>query len=134
MSCPRCRLPLRRVKYEGVDADMCDACWGFWLDTGEIELVLEKRDLGFTVKEREMVLSHRGASARGPTAPAPCPKCKAVMDRVHFDQAVSLVIDRCGDHGVWLDTGEIKKVQALAERSEAVHRLLLKKLGLIPSR
>jgi hypothetical protein len=41
------------------------------------------------------------------------------------------VIDKCPDHGTWLDTGEIKKVQAVAERSAVVHKLLLKKLGLI---
>ena len=131
MKCPRCKLSLRKVDYEGVEVDMCDTCWGFWLDTGELEDVLEKRNLTFSKEEKKAVLRLKPASAKGPTAPAPCPKCETIMKRVHYDAGVHLVIDRCDDHGVWLDTGEIKKVQALAEKSQEVHKLLLKKLGLI---
>lgn len=131
MNCPRCKLSLRKVDYEGVEVDMCDTCWGFWLDTGELEDVLEKRNLSFSKDERKAILDLKAASKKGPTAPAPCPKCEKVMKRAHYDSVVHLVIDRCEEHGVWLDTGEIKKVQALAEKSQEVHKLLLKKLGLI---
>jgi len=134
MKCPRCKLPLRQVEYEGVETDMCDACWGFFLDTGELEEILEKRALTFSKEEKKQVLDIRTASATGPTAPAPCPKCGEIMKRVHYDQAVHLVIDRCDEHGIWLDTGEIKRVQALAEKSEALHKLLLKKLGALAAR
>jgi Zn-finger nucleic acid-binding protein len=131
MNCPRCKLKLRKVDYEGVEADMCDTCWGFWLDTGELEDVLEKRKLAFSKEEQKIILDVRVGSKKGPTAPAPCPKCEKVMKRAHYDSGVNLVIDRCDEHGIWLDTGEIKKVQALAEKSQEVHKLLLKKLGLI---
>ncbi len=132
MLCPRCRLTLHPVDYEGVEVDMCDGCWGFWLDSGELEELIEKRDLTFTPEERAVILDVRGASKTGPTAPAACPVCRKTMRRVHYDSVVHLVIDRCPDHGVWLDTGEIKKVQALAEGSREYHRLFLQKLGLIP--
>lgn len=131
MLCPRCRLPLRTVEYEGVEADMCDACWGFWLDCGELEEVIRNQDLSFSTQERDRILDVRGASAAGPTEPAPCPECGRVMSRVHYDSMIHLIIDRCQDHGVWLDTGEIKKVQALAARHGEYHTILLKKLGLI---
>ena len=62
--------------------------------------------------------------------PAPCPKCATIMKREHYDESVQLVIDVCPEHGVWLDTGEIKKVQAVAEKSQNIHRMLIKKLGL----
>jgi Zn-finger nucleic acid-binding protein len=131
LNCPRCNLPLKRVDYEGVETDMCEGCWGFFLDTGELETILDRHALRFSKDEKEQVLGLRTASRVGPTAPAPCPKCGKVMERIHFDQEVHLVIDKCPDHGTWLDTGEIKKVQAVAERSAVVHKLLLKKLGLI---
>ena len=127
--CPRCRLPLVKVNYEGVEADMCSTCWGFWLDRGELEDILDRRDLSFSEEERERILDIRSASEPGPTAPAACPRCGKVMKRFHYDEIVHLVIDRCEEDGLWLDTGEIKKVQALAEKSEAVHKLLLRKLG-----
>jgi Zn-finger nucleic acid-binding protein len=133
MNCPRCKLPLRTVDYEGVETDMCDACWGFWLDTGELEVVLKRRSLVFSEEERQKILDVRSASRAGDTSPASCPRCRKPMERVHYDEGVHLVIDRCGAHGIWLDTGEIKKVQALAERSAQVHRMLLRKLAARPA-
>ena len=71
MKCPRCKLPLRSVEYEGVDADMCNSCWGFWLDCGELESVVRNMDFEFSEDERAAVLDIRTASVKGPTAPAP---------------------------------------------------------------
>jgi Zn-finger nucleic acid-binding protein len=129
MKCPRCNVPLQKVDYEGVETDMCDQCWGFWLDTGELEQVLDRKKFVFSEKERKQILDLMSASDQGPTEPAPCPRCGETMERFHYDESVHLVIDRCDEHGVWLDTGEIKKVQAVAETSGAIHRMLLRKLG-----
>ena len=128
--CPRCRLPLRRMDYEGVATDMCESCWGFFLEAGELEQILSKKDLHFTEEEKARILDIRTASKFGPSVPAACPKCGHVMERIHYDAEVHLLIDRCVKDGIWLDTGEIKKVQALAEKSKSVHQLLLRKLGL----
>lgn len=130
-SCPRCRLPLKKMTYEGIEAEMCESCWGFFLDAGELENILEHKKLHFSEEEKNRILDIRSASSFGPSAPAPCPRCGRVMERVHCDAEVHLLIDKCQAHGIWLDTGEIKKVQALAERSQALHQLLLKKLGLL---
>jgi Zn-finger nucleic acid-binding protein len=132
MKCPRCKLALRTVDYEGIEADMCDACLGFWLDSGELELVLERRKLAFSAEERDKILDVRTASRAGEMSPAACPRCGKTMARAHYDESVHLVIDRCPSHGIWLDTGEIKKVQALAEKSAQIHRLLLRKLAVRP--
>ncbi len=129
MNCPRCDLPLRKQDYEGVTTDVCESCWGFWLDTGEFEDILERRDFSFSDEEREAILDLRSASAPNRTKPAACPQCGKTMERALYDQSVRLSIDRCRRHGVWLDTGEIKKAQALAEKSPGVHRMLLRKLG-----
>ena len=131
MNCPRCNFPLRKVDYEGVETDMCDQCWGFWLDSGELEQVLDRKKFVFTERERKQILDVMSASDEGPTEPAPCPRCGTIMERFHYDESIHLVVDRCDEHGLWLDTGEIKKVQALAEKSGGVHRLLLRKLGVL---
>ena len=130
MNCPRCRMSLNRVDYEGVETDMCPECWGFWLDTGELELVLDNRDFQFSEDERRSILDVMGAAATGPTQPAACPKCEKPMERLDYDESVHLVLDRCPQHGIWLDTGEMRKIQAVAEKSAGVHRMLLSKLGL----
>jgi len=134
MDCPRCKHPLRKVDYEGVETDMCERCWGLWLDSGEFAEILTRRDYVFSPEETALCLDVRTASRAGKTTPAPCPKCLRTMERQHYDESVHLVIDRCPEHGVWLDTGEIKKAQALAEKSRAIHCMLIKKLGILPVR
>ena len=131
LSCPRCKMPLRTVSYEGVQTEMCDICWGFFLDSNELETILARKELSFSAEEKAKILDIRTASQFGPSEPAPCPKCGKTMERVHCNSEVHLLIDKCSTDGIWLDTGEIKKVQALAERSNALHQLLLKKLGVV---
>lgn len=131
MDCPRCKLMLRTTDYEGVEVDMCDNCWGIWLDTGELGRVIDARDMKFSSEEKRQLTKLRGGAAEPQAGdPAPCPHCGKIMEQVRSDVGTPLVIDRCPDHGVWLDTGEIKTVQAVAESSAEFHRLLLTKLGL----
>jgi len=128
MDCPRCKLSLNRETYEGVEVDVCPGCWGVWLDTGELETIIESQKFHFSEAEKKIVLEGRRRRTRAPQNPVPCPKCAARMERLFLDPVVYLVIDRCPRHGVWLDTGEIKAVQALAEKSQDVSRLLIRKL------
>lgn len=130
MRCPRCELSLVTTEYEGVEVEICETCWGFWLDGGELAEILASRELEFDEEERKQILSVRDASRSGPRTVIRCPKCSKTMERIHIDESVHLVIDHCAEHGYWLDTGEIKKVQALAEGSRHVHGTLIAKLGL----
>ena len=133
MDCPRCQLMLRTTDYEGVEVDLCDNCWGMWLDTGELEEILDVRDMKFSADEKRqfMDLKRGGAEALSKQRDTiKCPSCGDPMDVIEADAGITLVIDRCPDHGIWLDSGEIKAVQAVAEKSDRLHRLLLHKLGL----
>ncbi|MGH9362742.1 MAG: zf-TFIIB domain-containing protein [Thermoanaerobaculia bacterium] len=134
MDCPRCKLNLVREKYEGLDVDLCQSCWGVWLDSGELEAIVKNRQFQFSAEERELVLSGRAERGARPQASIACPKCGVRMERLYLDTKVHLVIDRCARHGVWLDTGEIKTVQAMAEASQKVSRLLLRKLKGAPGK
>jgi hypothetical protein len=39
MRCPKCGLPLQEIKLRGIDADVCFACHGVFLDQGELETI-----------------------------------------------------------------------------------------------
>jgi Zn-finger nucleic acid-binding protein len=41
--CPKCAAPLATVGYEGTDVeiDLCPACRGIWLDSGELEKIID---------------------------------------------------------------------------------------------
>jgi len=128
LDCPRCKLALVPETYEGVAVDLCKECWGVWLDTGELETILQLEQLHFSPEEKKLVLEGRSARAKAQNKPVGCPKCSVRMERLFLDPEVYLVIDRCPRHGVWLDTGEIKAIQAMAEASQKVNQLLVRKI------
>jgi Zn-finger nucleic acid-binding protein len=39
MRCPKCGLALQEVAFRGVQADLCFACGGVFLDRGEIDRI-----------------------------------------------------------------------------------------------
>lgn len=94
MDCPRCKLPLNRDRYEGVEIDLCQMCLGMWLDTGELEAIVQSHQFEFSAKEKEQILAGRTARKQGPTTPVHCPKCTHRMDRLYLDSSAYLVIDR----------------------------------------
>ncbi len=128
MDCPRCGLALERDTYEGIEVDVCRACWGFWLERGDLEEIILSRKLVFSPDEIRAVVDGRTARDRGPIEPGHCPQCSARMERVYLDPALWLVIDRCKQHGIWLDAGEVKLIQAIAEQSAAAQEELMRKI------
>jgi hypothetical protein len=47
---------------------------------------------------------------------ASCPVCGAAMTRSRYTSNCPVQIDECDQHGLWLDTGEIKDLQVFIER------------------
>ncbi len=37
-----------------------------------------------------------------------CPVCAKLMNRVNFGTKSGVIVDRCRDHGVWLDGGDLR--------------------------
>ena len=120
-NCPVCKKKMVEKEYEGVPIDICSACGGVWLDKDELYQIIEKREVKFSEEEKKDV---------EPEAPMQgsridmipelnCPLCGAVMRRFTYAGTSGVVIDRCpkGD-GVWLDKGELEKIQIYIEKSE----------------
>jgi Zn-finger nucleic acid-binding protein len=130
MDCPRCQLTLETTEYEGVMVEVCQTCLGFWLDRGELGVILDLQRLKFSEEERTALLDTMRHPHKGPTEPGKCPRCSEVMTQKRYDSSVQLIIDECPEHGVWLDGGEMKTIQVISEQSQGIHRMLLQKLGL----
>ena len=50
-----------------------------------------------------------------------CPRCHLSLQPEKYE---GVAVDYCRDHGLWLDTGEIKRAQILDERTGAVRKAL----------
>lgn len=114
MNCPRgCAQGLERYVHADVELDRCLGCEGLWLDIGEGELVSRPDDMPQELLDR-IALDLAYPQDDKSTA-MPCPRCEKVMARERFSKS-GVEIDRCGC-GVWLDKGELEKIQAHRKRA-----------------
>ena len=122
--CPRCRVSLQPTKYEGVSVEFCDTCWGYWVGRLEFETILASKDEHFSRDEKKVAA--RAPAHEGDRKMLSCVKCGKTMSKlaVEHEGMVAFLVDYCRDHGLWLDTGEIKRAQILDEKTGAVHKAL----------
>lgn len=83
----------------GVSADECPNCRGRWLDSGEL------------ARSSKDPAAMDRALAAAPLRPRPgtanCPRCLKPMTNGGLGNEF-LRVDRCAEHGVWLDAGELR--------------------------
>ncbi|MDX6769684.1 MAG: zf-TFIIB domain-containing protein [Elusimicrobiota bacterium] len=97
--CPKCPFtPMNPVTLEGgVQADECPKCRGQWFDAGE--LAKASKDAA------AMARALADAPLRPREGKANCPRClKAMVNGGLGSEFIR--VDRCVEHGVWLDAGE----------------------------
>jgi len=46
MHCPKCGMEMVELDFEGIKIDKCSECLGIYLDNGELETLLEKKNEG----------------------------------------------------------------------------------------
>lgn len=107
-ACPRCRVPLKTLGTDGEEYDICPECGGMWLDKDEFHRATRE----YTVyKKVDIKGEYRKTPIRGPVEYISCVRCGKLMNRRNFGKISGVIIDRCGKHGVWLDAGELEKIQ-----------------------
>lgn len=128
-ACPHCKVKMYEKEYEAVPVDICNICGGVWLDEDELYQIIQRREEVLTDKEREAV----NPAEMKQTDPCDfagsinCPVCGTVMSRLVYACVSGIVIDRCPQHGVWLDKGELEKIQIYVEKSEDIGKAQRKK-------
>ena len=61
MQCPLCATPLHAVERQGIEIDHCPSCGGLWLDSGELDALIEREAVA-ALRQGERVLT---AARRG---------------------------------------------------------------------
>ena len=111
--------------FEAVWLGRCPTCLGLFLDRGGLEQLLEQAVAAAWQVDRELLdalASHpRQGEGEGRWRYRPCPGCGDLMNRSLFGKRSRVIIDRCRDHGTWLDAGELRQ---LMEWSRAGGRIL----------
>lgn len=121
MQCPRCHLLLADAEYEGEQVQFCGTCWGYWLTRQQLDQITSQVKYRFGEPESQAIaetLDAQGdANRQGSEDEAvSCPVCGIQMKRKRYASSCPVQIDECDQHGLWLDTGEIKDLQVFIER------------------
>ena len=103
MLCPVCRESLIVIEHDEIEIDYCVRCKGIWLDSFELEFIIENDEVC-----REILTGERFADV-GKEKKRVCPICDKKMRKVILgEEGGRITLDRCprGD-GIWLDRGEV---------------------------
>ena len=118
MDCPKCQSDqLSSMMYEGVDIQRCSQCHGIWLAEDRLRTIVETKEDEFS---KEVITSaindaFAGIPEEQRDKALQCPECSADMRAVNSEYGSGIIIDRCAEHGVWLDEGELRSAQAYSE-------------------
>ena len=111
--CPRCSIRLKSIdlNINGLFLiERCDECLGLFFDPNELEALLEATVTNvFTVNRSGLnVIKARTTTGEQGAFYIKCPVCSSIMNRVNFGANSGVIVDRCKEHGVWLDGGELR--------------------------
>lgn len=112
-TCPRCSISLKTIDLN-IDGtfliERCDECLGLFFDTGELEALLKTSiDHVYHVDRKKITQLLKNNPVQNYSAAyIPCPVCGTIMNRVNFGMRSGIIIDRCPNHGNWLDGGELR--------------------------
>ncbi len=118
--CPNCDIHLATHVLntkERLYVDICPECKGLFLDHGELETIMEqeivKREK-YDLKRLEEIREHPLVRERN-VRYKKCPQCRKVMLRLNYRKMSGVIIDRCKEHGYWLDAGELRQIMEWAK-------------------
>ena len=103
MNCPKCKKPLLIVERNNIEVDYCPICNGFWLDKGELDLLVEIFDIDTKMMDpfgRPFIKTKEDIYK--------CPKCSNNMGKVKMND---VILDICPEaEGIWFDANELSKI------------------------
>jgi Zn-finger nucleic acid-binding protein len=110
--CPDCRLDLRSQLLRGVSLFACDACSGTWVPLNSFIRLMETSR---PQADPDPIIHNDGTERRQ------CPVCRCPMAIAWVD---FLQVDKCEEHGVWCDHGELHQALAGETTPKWVHDLV----------
>lgn len=126
--CPRCEQFLEVLGLEvddGFEIDRCTKCQGIFFDPGELETILNQ-----SVSEVDTVdyprltalIETESEQTHTQVTYIRCPDCNELMHRKSYGPRSGVIVDRCREHGVWLDGHELQLLMKWASAGGLVRQ------------
>jgi Zn-finger nucleic acid-binding protein len=111
-TCPRCSIRLRTIDLNingRFLIERCDECLGLFFDPNELEALLKATVANvFAINRSQLDNINATKTSEFGVSYIKCPVCNTIMNRVNFGVKSGVIVDRCREHGVWLDGGELR--------------------------
>ncbi len=115
---------MNQTLYEGVEIDFCKKCAGVWLDFGELTTIIERKEKKWPQDVITKILSTTGKAGMPLSEKSrnlTCNKCKNPLAPVNYQNHSGIIVNTClNGHGLWLDAGELDKIQIYMEKWAAL--------------
>lgn len=113
---------MSEVSYEGVPVDICNSCKGIWLDATELSTIVKTKEKTWSKNVVKMVMAETGVTGVPEVEEdrsIDCPKCGGDMPPNNYQNNSGIIINACKKrHGIWLDAGELSRIQIFMEKWE----------------
>jgi Zn-finger nucleic acid-binding protein len=115
LPCPVCGVLMPPRGIAGIDINECARCNGVWVPENDFDRLVDhaleaRRNSG----SAEASPTDPRVTGANPAAQAvryrKCPHCEQFMHRRNFRKASGVIIDRCAEHGTWLDADELEQI------------------------
>lgn len=120
MNCPNCHAAMKSVTYEGAEVHACTSCGGEFVAATELAHVVRSREERFGSEVADEIAQREpafGVPVDESERKLECPACENGMKVINYGVDTGIFVDSCSVcGGVWLDKGELEKVQTIMER------------------
>ncbi len=115
--CPVCEgeqtLTSRTIGASGVNALECGRCVGLWLGNDAFRVLAQRaKSEQLSIVGHGVPPAHALGGWQGQAGPVyrNCPICSRRMNRRNYGRRSGIILDICGDDGVWFDAHELEQV------------------------
>lgn len=120
MKCPRCHSVLSPNQYDGQTVEVCPGCQGEWLGAGELQKIVEHHNEVFTPDEIASLAAVNMeifTAERNDHDELNCPACADTrMEHFNYGETSGILLHKCAQcGGIWMDKGELLKVEEVVD-------------------
>jgi Zn-finger nucleic acid-binding protein len=104
--------------------ERCPGCLGLFFDPDELEVIID-REVPPAQTIDHLALARLAEYNGEPVRYRKCPVCRKMMNRINYGQSSGVIVDRCREHGLHLDAGELRRIEAWVRaggRLDAAHK------------
>jgi len=115
LPCPSCEALMPARDLAGVSLNECTRCQGLWVPGAYFDVLIDRaietRKANSAIQTGSAAPRVTGGNpARQQVQYRRCPDCGDFMHRKNYRKRSGIIIDRCTDHGVWLDADELEQI------------------------